>query len=51
MLLTSIVKKRLVAATFLPVLDYGDLLYMNASAKCLHMIDTAYLPCFSEVHY
>lgn len=36
------VKKRLVAATFLPVLDYGDLLYMHASAQCLHMVDTAY---------
>ena len=35
-------KKRLVAATFLSVLDYGDLLYMNASAKCLHMVDTAF---------
>lgn len=35
--------KRLVSAMFLPVLDYGDLLYMNASAHCctcyiLHII-------------
>uniref|UniRef100_A0A3P9K1B3 Reverse transcriptase domain-containing protein n=1 Tax=Oryzias latipes TaxID=8090 RepID=A0A3P9K1B3_ORYLA len=36
------VKKRLVAATFLSVLDYGDLFYMNASAQCLRMIDTVY---------
>lgn len=39
-LLTS--KKRLVAATFLPVLYYGDLLYMHASAQSLHMLDTVY---------
>lgn len=35
-------KKRLVAATFLPVLDYGDILYMNASAQCLRMVDSVY---------
>ncbi|KAL4006490.1 solute carrier family 24 (sodium/potassium/calcium exchanger), member 5 [Sarotherodon galilaeus] len=35
-------KKRLVAATFLPVLDYGDILYMNASAQCLRMVDIVY---------
>uniref|UniRef100_A0A669EEG1 Reverse transcriptase domain-containing protein n=1 Tax=Oreochromis niloticus TaxID=8128 RepID=A0A669EEG1_ORENI len=35
-------KKRLVNATFLSVLDYGDLLYMNASAQCLHKIDSVY---------
>ena len=28
------VKKWLVTATFLSILDYGDLVYMNASAKC-----------------
>lgn len=33
-------KKRLVAATFLPVLDRRDLLYKNTSAKYLQMIDT-----------
>lgn len=33
-----IVKKQLAAARFLPVLDYGDLLCMNASAQCLHML-------------
>ena len=27
--------KHLISATFLPVLDYGDLLYMNASDQCL----------------
>ncbi len=30
------------AATFLPVLDYGDLLYMHAPAQALHMLDTVY---------
>lgn len=35
-------KNQLVAATFLPVLDYGDVLYMNASAKYLYMVDIAY---------
>lgn len=36
------VKKRLVTATFLSVLDYGDILYMNASSSCLLMLDTMY---------
>ncbi len=36
------VKKHLVAATFLPVLDYGDVLYMHASVQCLQMVDTLY---------
>lgn len=36
------VKNCLVAATFLPVLDYGDLLYMHASAQCLQKVDAAY---------
>ena len=36
------VKKRLVTATFLSSLDYGDLIYMNASAKCLCKIDAVY---------
>ena len=35
-------KKRLVAATFLSVLDYGDVLYTNASSKCLQSLDTVY---------
>ena len=35
-------KKRLVAATFMSVLDYGDVLYMHASAQCLHTLDTVY---------
>jgi hypothetical protein len=25
-------RRRLVSATFMPLLDYGDILYMNASA-------------------
>ena len=36
------VRRKLVEATFLPVLDYGDLLYMNTSVHCLHMLDTVY---------
>ena len=35
-------KKRLVSATFLSVLDYGDVVYMNASSQCLHSLDTVY---------
>ncbi|KAJ8287209.1 hypothetical protein GJAV_G00048920 [Gymnothorax javanicus] len=34
--------KRLVAATFLPHLDYGDVLYMYAPASCLQLLDAAY---------
>lgn len=30
------------SATFLPLLDYGDLLYINASAQCLQSLDTVY---------
>lgn len=29
-------------ATFLPILDYGDVLYMYASSKALHALDTVY---------
>jgi len=32
----------LISATFLPVLDYGDLLYMNASDQCLKSLDIVY---------
>jgi hypothetical protein len=35
-------RRRLVSATFMPLLDYGDILYMNASAQCLVSIDTLY---------
>lgn len=35
-------KKALVSATFLPVLDYGDILYMHASCSLLRMLDTVY---------
>lgn len=35
-------RRRLVSATFMPLLDYGDILYMNASAQCLRSIDTLY---------
>lgn len=36
------VKKQLVAATFLSVLDYGDLLYMHSSTQCLLKLDSVY---------
>lgn len=36
------VKKHLVSATCLSVLDHGDLFYMNASSSCLQMVDTVY---------
>ena len=35
-------RRRLVSATCMPLLDYGDILYMNASAQCLRSIDTLY---------
>ena len=35
-------RKHLISATFLPVLDCGDLLYMNASDWCLKSLDTVY---------
>ena len=35
-------KKRLVAATFMPLIDYGDVLYMNACATSLHLLDSIY---------
>lgn len=34
--------KRLVALTFMPVIDYGDVLYMHASSQSLHSLDTVY---------
>ena len=35
-------RKRLVSATFMSVLDYGDVLYMHASSNSLHSLDTVY---------
>lgn len=35
-------KKRLGAATFMSVLDYGDVVYMHASSQSLHALDTVY---------
>ncbi len=35
-------RKWLVAATLLPLLDCGDVLYMNASAHSLHLLDVVY---------
>ncbi len=34
------VKHKLVEYASLPVIDYGDVLHMNASAHCLHMLDS-----------
>ena len=36
------IRKQLVSATFMSVLDYGDLVYMNASASSLRMLDAVY---------
>uniref|UniRef100_A0A669C6E9 ribonuclease H n=1 Tax=Oreochromis niloticus TaxID=8128 RepID=A0A669C6E9_ORENI len=36
------VRKHLIHATFLPLLDYGDLLFMNAPAHYLKRLDTVY---------
>ena len=35
-------RKRIGVATFLPLLDYGDVVYMNASAHSLQLLDAAY---------
>jgi len=35
-------RKRLVNATFLSIIDYGDLLYMNAPTKYLQMLDSVF---------
>ncbi len=35
-------KKKLVAATFMSVLDYGDVIYIHTSSQSLHAIDTVY---------
>lgn len=35
-------KKGLVAATFIPLLDDADVLYMNACSTSLHMLDVTY---------
>ncbi len=34
------VKRKLVESTFLPVIDNGDVLYINASAHCLRLLDS-----------
>ena len=36
------VKKKLVESCFVPVLDYVDVLYINASAQSLHTLDHVY---------
>ena len=35
-------RRKLVDATFLPIMDYGDLLYMNAPSQSLQMLDSVY---------
>ncbi len=36
------IKRRMVMSTFLPILDYGDVLYMNAPAQSLHVLESVY---------
>jgi len=35
-------RKKLVQATFLSVLDYGDVVYMHAASSTLHLLDSVY---------
>ena len=35
-------RRKLISATFLPVLDYGDVIYMHAASTTLHTLDTVY---------
>lgn len=35
-------RKRLIQATFLSILDYGDILYMHANLSSLKMLDSVY---------
>ena len=44
-------RKRLVSVTFLPVLDYGDLIYVNAPAHYLNKLDAAYHSALRFVKY
>lgn len=39
---SSRVKLKLFEASFLPIIDYDDVLYMNASSQCLHILDSVY---------
>lgn len=39
---TESARRRLIDATFLPIIDYGDLLCMNAPTQCLQMLDAVY---------
>lgn len=44
--------KKLVEATFLLVVDYGDILYMHAATSILHNLDSVYdasLRCITNV--
>lgn len=34
--------RKLISATFLPVLDYGDVIYMHTASTLLHTLDTVY---------
>lgn len=40
--LSSINRKQIVQATFMSVLDYGDIIYMHASANTLKPLDAIY---------
>ena len=35
-------RKKLVQATFLSVIDYGDLLYLHAASSVLQRLDSVY---------
>uniref|UniRef100_A0A8C1PPA9 Reverse transcriptase domain-containing protein n=1 Tax=Cyprinus carpio TaxID=7962 RepID=A0A8C1PPA9_CYPCA len=35
-------RRKLISATFLPVFDYGDVIYMHAASTTLHTLDTVY---------
>ena len=61
--LSILVRKGLVQTTFLPVLDYGDILYINAASSVLHSLATVHhqlclqnpllpccVPCFHGPH-
>lgn len=36
------VRKRIVTQLLLPILDYADIIYLNATASCLHSLDVVY---------
>lgn len=52
--LLSVQGKNFLKATFLPVIDYGDILYMHASPSILWSLDSVYhtsLHCITYVKF